>query len=332
MQQWQKDLANSITSVSKLAKKIKLGDRELQDMLLAEKKFRLLITPIYLRLLKKEKSNGPIHKQLVPTAHELHTTPEELADPIGDNNHSPLKGLIHRYPDRALIWPTSNCAVHCRFCFRKRIVGNAMALSAPEIKQIIKYLKTHQEIQEVIFSGGDPFMLNDKQLMRWLKEINKLRNIKRIRFHTRLFSALPSRFSLKLFNKIQLDKPVFIVLHINHPAEITPEFLLAVKQARRAGILLFSQSVLLKGVNNDEKTLKELFTNLLDNGVTPYYLHQADKVYGTYHLRVPIEEGIEIMKQLQGSTSGLALPKYVIEIPQGPGKIPVDLGLQLGEP
>jgi len=297
MQQWQKDLANSITSVSKLAKKIKLGDKELQDMFLVEKKFGLLITPIYLRLLKKEKSNGPMHKQLVPTIDELHTTPEEIADPIGDNNHNPLKGLIHRYRDRALIWPTGNCAVHCRFCFRKRIVGNAWALSTAEIKQIIKYLKIHQEIQEVIFSGGDPFMLNDTQLMHWLKEINKIKNIKRIRFHTRLFSALPSRFSLRLFNKIQLSKPVYIVLHINHPTEITPEFLTAVKQARREGILLFSQSVLLKGINDDAETLNKLFTNLLDIGVTPYYLHQADKVYGTHHLRVPLEEGVKLMKQ-----------------------------------
>ena len=327
MQQWQKDLTNSITSVSKLAKKIKMEGKELENTLLAEKKFALLITPIYLRLLKKEKTSGPIHKQFIPTIQELNITSEELSDPIGDNKYNPLKGLIHRYRDRALIWPTGNCAVHCRFCFRKRIVGNTWALSTTEIKQIIKYLKIHQEIQEVIFSGGDPFILNDTQLMQWLKKINKIKHLKRIRFHTRLFSVLPNRFSLEFFKKIQLGKPVFIVLHINHPAEITPEFLIAVKQARRAGILLFSQSVLLKGVNDNVETLKELFTTLLDIGVTPYYLHQADKVYGTRHLRVPLEKGIKLMRQLQGSTSGLALPKYVIEIPEGPGKVPVDLGL-----
>ncbi|MFZ2189489.1 MAG: KamA family radical SAM protein [Candidatus Magasanikiibacteriota bacterium] len=327
MQQWQKDLANSITSVSKLAKKLKLEGKELQDMLLAEKKFGLLITPIYLRLLKKEKTRGSIHKQLIPTIQELNITSEELADPIGDDDFSPLKGLTHRYPDRALIWPTSNCAIHCRFCFRKRIVGNAWALSDNEIKQIIKYLKIHQEIQEIIFSGGDPFMLNDQQLMAWLKEINKIKHIKRIRFHTRLFSALPNRFSLKFFKKIQLGKPIFIVLHINHPTEITPEFLKAVKQARQAGILLFSQSVLLKGVNDDVKTLKELFNTLLNIGVTPYYLHQTDKVYGTSHLRVELKDGIKLMRQLQGNISGLAIPKYMIEIPKGLGKVPIDLGL-----
>jgi len=327
MQQWQKDLANSITSVSKLAKTIKLGDKELQDMLLVEKKFGLIITPIYLRLLRKEKSNGPIHKQLIPTIQELNITSEELADPIGDDDFSPLKGLTHRYPDRALIWTTTNCALHCRFCFRKRIVGNAWALSNTESKQIIKYLKTHQEIQEVIFSGGDPFMLNDQQLMAWLKEINKIKHIKRIRFHTRLFSALPNRFGLKFFKKIQLKKPVFVVLHLNHPAEITPEFLKAVKQARQAGILLFSQSVLLKGVNDDVKILRGLFNILLNVGVIPYYLHQTDKVYGTSHLRVKLKDGIQLMKQLQGNISGLALPKYMIEIPKGLGKVPIDLGL-----
>lgn len=321
-----KDLANSLTKVDDLAKKIKLTKKEREGALLAEKTFGLLITPIYLRLLKKEKTNGPIRRQVIPSVQELSLTNDELLDPIGDDQYVSVKGLVHRYPDRVLIWPTMNCALHCRFCFRKRIVGDVWSLTSFEVKQIITYIKKHREIQEVIFSGGDPFMMNDKQLLFWVEELNKIKHVRRIRFHTRLFSALPSRFSVKLFKKIQQGKPIFIVLHINHPEEITPEFLLAVNQARQLGILLFSQSVLLRGINDEVEILKDLFSKLLDMGVKPYYLHQTDKVPGTSHLRVSLEEGKKIMKQLQGQLSGLAIPKYMIEIPDGPGKVPIDLG------
>lgn len=292
-----------------------------------EKKFSTLISPAYLALLKKEKNNGPIHRQVVPSVAELKISDCEISDPIGDMRYSPVKGAVHRYPDRILLWPTNQCALHCRFCFRKTLTGADWSLSKKEIKNILDYIKQHKEISEVIFSGGDPFMLSDKELFDWLKKLDTIKHIKRIRFHTRLFSALPSRFSHDFFKKIQLSKPVNIVVHINHTQEITSGFLKVVKMARQAGINLFSQSVLLRGVNDKAAVLRELFTNLLDAVVKPYYLHQTDMVPGTKHFRVPLKQGIKIMKELQNTISGLALPKFMIEIPDGEGKVPIDLGL-----
>lgn len=325
MQIWQKELAKSITSANELAKKIKLTKSELNQVIQAEQNFGLLITPEYLKLLKKEKFNGPIHRQIVPTLAELKVLPRELVDPIGDNDFSPVKGLVHRYPDRVLIWPTKNCAVHCRFCFRKRIVGNSWALTTEEINRIIKYLKKHQEIEEIIFSGGDPFMLNDEQIFEWLKKIKQIKHVKRIRFHTRLFSALPSRFTNQFLKKLAKFKSIYLVLHLNHPSEITPNFLSAVKRARKFSLPLFSQSVLLKNINDSVKVLKELFTSLLNIGVKPYYLHQTDMVPGTSHFRTKQSEGVKLMRELQQSVSGLALPRFMVEIPKGKGKVPIDL-------
>lgn len=326
MQKWQKELSRCITTVEDLSKKIKLSAEEIIQAKKAEANFELLITPTFLKLMQGEDKNGPIRKQVVPVGDELKVSSCELADPIGDNTHSPVKGLIHRYPDRVLIWPTKNCAIHCRFCFRKHLTGPKQWFLSPiEAGEIIKYLNAHTEIQEVIFSGGDPLLLPDKLLEFWIKKIKSVAHIKRIRFHTKLFSALPSRITPSLLKILKKFDPVYIAIHINHPKEISAEFVQAVKRARRAGIVLITQTVLLRGINNNAEILKDLFLKLVDLGVKPYYLHQGDLVVGTSHLRTTIDDGIKIMKQLRGRISGLAMPQYILDIPGGHGKVPIDL-------
>lgn len=326
MQKWQKELSQCVTTVEALAKKIKLNTVELEQAKKAEEKFELLITPTFLKLMQGEDSNGPIRKQVVPLGEELKVAACELTDPIGDNSHSPVKGLVHRYSDRVLIWPTKNCAIHCRFCFRKHLTGPKQWFLSPlEVDKIIKYLENHCEIQEVIFSGGDPLLLPDKLLDFWIKKIKSVGHIKRLRFHTKLFSALPSRITPALLKVLKQFDPVYIAVHINHPKEISAEFVEAVRRARKAGIILVTQTVLLRGVNDNAEILKELFLKLVDMGVKPYYLHQGDLVTGTAHLRTTIDDGIKIMKQLRGRISGLAMPQYILDIPGGHGKVPIDL-------
>ncbi len=326
MQKWQKELSHCITTVEDLSKKIKLSKEEIVQAKKAEENFELLITPTFLKLMQGEDKNGPIRKQVVPVGDELKVASCELADPIGDNTHSPVKGLIHRYPDRVLIWPTKNCAIHCRFCFRKHLTGPKQWFLSPlEVEEIIKYLNAHKEIQEVIFSGGDPLLLPDKLLEFWIKKIKSVAHIKRIRFHTKLFSALPSRITPSLMKILKQFDPIFIAVHINHPKEISKEFMQVVKRARKAGIILITQTVLLRGINDDAEILKELFLRLVDLGVKPYYLHQGDLVVGTSHMRTTIDQGIKIMKQLRGRISGLAMPQYILDIPGGHGKVPIDL-------
>jgi lysine 2,3-aminomutase len=326
MQAWQKELTRSVTTVDGLAKKIKLTPLEIEQAKKAEANFELLITPTFLKLMQGEDENGPIRKQVVPVSEELKVAGCEIGDPIGDNAHSPVKGLVHRYPDRVLIWPTKNCAIHCRFCFRKHLTGPKQWFLTPlEVGEIIKYLQQHPEIQEVIFSGGDPLLMPDKLLDFWMQKIKFVGHIKRIRFHTKLFSALPSRITPSLLKILKQFDPVYIGIHINHPKEISPEFIKSVKRARKAGVVLVTQTVLLRGINDNAEILKELFLKLVNLGVKPYYLHHGDLVSGTSHLRTTMEDGIKIMKQLRGYISGLAMPQYILDIPGGHGKVPIDL-------
>ena len=245
----------------------------------------------------------------------------ELDDPIGDLTHSPTPGIIHRYPDRCLLMLTNVCAVHCRFCFRKNILDKNTA----NLEKALLYIRSHAEIWEVIFSGGDPFMFTDHFMRSVICKLRAIPHIKMIRFHTRTPAVYPQKVTKELLASLQLATPCGVVLHVNHPKEVTSEFMEAVVKMRKTGAMMLSQTVLMKGVNDDDQILAALFKKLVECGVKPYYLHHLDLTKGTNHFRISVARGKEIMQKLRGHISGLCIPEYVIDTPGGYGKIPVFL-------
>ncbi len=325
MELWRKQILNRITTVSELDRRIGLTDNEKKNITEVTGKFRMGITPYYLGLIDKKNPNCPIRRQAVPSINELNILEGELDDPIGDIVHSPVKGVVHRYPDRVLLFPTYACASYCRHCFRRRIAGrNDRSLSSAELKSAIQYIRSHKEITEVILSGGDSLLLTDESLEKILKSIKKIRHVRWIRIHTRVLATLPHRITPRLIKILKEAKPVIVVTHLNHPEEITPLMRKAVKRISDSGIMLLNQSVLLRGVNDNADILRDLFTGLTECGVKPYYLHQCDPAKGISHFRVPLKKGIGIMKELRGSMPGVCVPVYMVEIPGGRGKMPVD--------
>jgi lysine 2,3-aminomutase len=266
----------------------------------------------------------PIGRQFVPDIRELTTAPEELADPIGDHSHEPVKGVIHRYPDRVLLKPIHVCPVYCRFCFRREDVGpGSEALSPAELDAALDYIRGHESIWEVILSGGDPLMLSGRRLKAIIQALEAIPHVAVIRIHTRVPVVDPSRVTASLVAALRSEKAVYVVLHANHARELTPAVKAAAGRLSRAGVPLLSQSVLLKGVNDDSATLEALFRCLVAIRVKPYYLHHPDLAHGTAHLRTGLGEGRALMRTLRGQVSGLCQPTYVLDIPGGHGKVPV---------
>jgi len=291
--------------------------------------YRMGITPYYFNLISTFDETDPVYRQIVPTSAELLVLPEELEDPIGDENPArgsrPLKALIHRYPNRVLLIPTAQCAVYCRFCFRKRLVGEPEHNSREEdLQAAYDYIHKHEEIEEVILTGGDPLTLGDNSIQNILKALEGIKHLRLIRIHTRLPVVNPFRLTAELGHIIaSLEKPVWISSHFNHPVEITTTAMQQIQGWVNQGIPFLNQSVLLAGVNDSPQILRDLFMSLIEIKVKPYYLHQADLVQGTSHLRVPIERGLNILRELQGELPGYALPHYVLDRPGGLGKIPL---------
>lgn len=267
----------------------------------------------------------PVALQYLPQAAELVTLPEENVDPIGDAPHSPIPGIVHRYPDRVLLMPVNVCAVYCRFCFRRENVGPGQKMLKPaEIAAALNYIRAHPEIYEVILSGGDPLMLGAARLKELLKEIESIPHVQTIRIHTRIPVADPPRMTDAMCDALRAEKPLYILLHVNHAQEISPAVATALGKLHHAGRILLSQSVLLRGVNDNADALEALFRRLTALGVKPYYIHHPDKASGTSHFRLPLKEGMALMRSLRGRLSGLCLPAYMLDIPGGYGKIPVD--------
>ena len=269
--------------------------------------------------------SGPIGRQYIPSPDELKITPEERADPIGDDAHSPVKGIVHRYPDRVLLKITNICAVYCRYCFRREMIGaGSPGLAQAELDAALDYIEGHQDIWEVILTGGDPLVLSARRLQSLLDRLSAIDHVKVIRIHSRVPIASPNSVNETMLSVLKsVDKPIYLVLHINHPQEITDKIKKTVDNLRDAGCTLLSQSVLLKGVNDNAYTLETLFRVLVSLHIKPYYLHHPDLASGTSHFRLSLAQGQAIMKELQGRLSGLCLPTYVLDIPGGYGKIPV---------
>lgn len=294
------------------------------------KKYTYRITDTIKAAIKGTVKNDPVAKQYMPQDKELIATPGELTDPIGDDVHSPVKGIVHRYPDRVLFKPANVCAVYCRYCFRRESVGpGSEILSAQERSAALDYIRSHKEIWEVILTGGDPLVLSPRQLTEIISELNAIENVRVIRIHTRVPIADPKRITPSLLKALTphtdrlVCKAIYIALHINHANEITPDVRRAINDLHQAGCVLLSQSVLLKGVNDNPETLENLYRELVALCVKPYYLHHPDLAPGTSHFRLSIKEGRKIVKALQGRVSGLCQPMYMLDIPGGHGKIPL---------
>jgi lysine 2,3-aminomutase len=297
----------------------------LDEMERVAARYAVAITPDIADLIDRADPNDPIARQFVPDIAELTTTPDERADPIGDAAHSPIEGVVHRYPDRVLLKLVNVCAVYCRFCFRREMVGpGKQMLSSDKIDAALAYVRSRPEIWEVILTGGDPLVLSARRLSDIIKRIAAIAHVKIVRFHTRLPVAVPGKITPSLIRAMKAPgKTTYVALHANHPGELTPAARAACARIIDAGIPMVSQSVLLRGVNDKVETLSALMRAFIECRIKPYYLHHGDLAPGTSHFRTTIAEGQTLMRALRGRVSGLAQPTYVLDIPDGYGKVPV---------
>jgi len=286
--------------------------------------FAVALTPDVAALIDPADPADPIAAQFVPSPAELVTAPEDRTDPIGDERWSPVPGIVHRYPDRVLLKPLLLCPVYCRFCFRREVVGKSPAMLTPKaLASAIDYVRQHDEVWEVIVTGGDPLLLSPRRLTEIVRTLDRIPHLGVIRFHTRVPIVDPGRMSPKLVNALAAEKAVYVVVHANHPRELTPPVRAALSRLNRAGIPLLAQTVLLRGVNDDAAVLESLFRGLVAMRVKPYYLHHADLARGTAHFRTGIATGQRLVRALRGRVSGLCQPTYVLDIPGGYGKVPI---------
>jgi lysine 2,3-aminomutase len=289
-------------------------------------RYTIAVTPQMATLIDSSDPDDPIARQFVPQSAELQQTPEERIDPIGDAAFSPLPGIVHRYPDRVLLKLLHVCPVYCRFCFRREVVGQAGAgvLSRAEQAAALDYIATHPAIWEVILTGGDPFMLSARRAGEISRALAAIAHVRIVRWHTRVPVVDPARVTPGFVRALKVPgKLVFVAIHANHPREFAPAATEAIARLADAGIQLLSQSVLLKGINDDVDTLERLMRLFVEHRIRPYYLHQGDLAPGTGHFRTSIAEGQALMRALRGRLSGLAQPTYVLDIPGGHGKVPV---------
>ncbi len=289
-------------------------------------RYAVAITPAMAALIDSKDAADPIARQFVPDARELDTAPEERADPIGDHAKSPVKGIVHRYPDRVLLKIVGVCPVYCRFCFRREMVGPAAEanLTADEIEAALDYIRAHPEIWEVILTGGDPFVMSARRVEDITLALGEISHVKIVRWHTRVPVVSPERVTADFVAALMsTSKTVYVALHANHPRELSAAGREAIGRLVDAGVPVVSQSVLLRGVNDTVETLESLMRAFVEARVKPYYLHHGDLAPGTSHFRTTLEKGQALMRALRQRISGLAMPTYVLDIPGGFGKVPV---------
>ncbi|MCU0484766.1 MAG: lysine 2,3-aminomutase [Anaerolineales bacterium] len=320
---WRWQLSNRINSIEEFEKVLPLTDGEHQA-LSAPGLFRVDITPYFISLINPDDPDDPVRRQIVPTAKELVPFTAMMEDSLAEDRHSPVPGLVHRYPDRVLMLVTTQCASYCRYCTRSRIVGDPSAtFSTAEFEMQIDYLKRTPQVRDVLLSGGDPLVLAPKILEMILTRLREIPHIEIVRIGSRVPVFMPMRITDELTDMLQKFHPLWMNIHVNHPNEITAELEEAADKLTRAGIPLGNQAVLLAGVNDNVHVQRELVQKLVRIRVRPYYLYQCDLVEGAGHFRTPVAKGIEIMEGLRGHTSGYAVHQFIVDAPGGGGKIPV---------
>ena len=316
--------ARTLRSPDDLAAAGLIDATQVPELARVAERYAVAITPAMASLI--EPGDGPMRRQFVPSAAELVQTPDERADPIGDDAHSPVEGVVHRYPDRVLLKANHACAVYCRFCFRREMVGpdGIRPLSAKVLDAAMAYIADRPEVWEVIVTGGDPLILSPRRLGDVGRRLAAIDHVKIVRFHTRVPAVDPTRITCDLVAALKSSgKTVWVALHSNHPDELTPAAEAACAHLVDAGIPMVSQTVLLKGVNDDPATLEALMRRFVELRIKPYYLHHPDLAPGTAHFRSTIAEGQALMRDLNGRVSGLCQPTYILDIPGGHGKAPL---------
>jgi lysine 2,3-aminomutase len=320
---WRWQLANRLNTAEELSRVISLTPSEVEG-LSASGRFRVDITPYFATLLDPEDPNCPIRRQVIPTDQERVPFTAEMVDSLGEDTHSPVLGLVHRYPDRVLMLVTTQCASYCRYCTRSRIVGDPTAqFSRKDYDAQIRYIAGNPEVRDVLLSGGDPLILPQRVLEDLLRRLRAIPHVEVLRIGSRVPVFLPQRITPDLVGMLRQFHPLWMNVHFNHPKEITPEVEVALAALADAGIPLGCQSVLLSGVNDCPNVMKDLVQKLVKNRVRPYYIYQCDMVHGAGHFRTPLAVGIEIIEALRGHTSGFAVPTFVVDAPGGGGKVPI---------
>lgn len=320
---WHWQIRNAIRTKAELEKYLVLSEEE-KSAFESCSHLPLSITPYYLSLCSATDSNDPIRRTMVPSPKESVCVTGESEDPLGEDGHSPTEGLIHRYPDRVLLLAIDMCSAYCRYCTRSRLVGHKkVGFNKERIQKALAYIREHREIRDVLVSGGDPLYLSDQNLDWLLGEIRKISHVELVRMGTKMPAVLPQRITPELVNILKKYHPFWMSLHFAHPSECTSESYLACSRLADAGIPLGSQTVLLKGINDDVGVMKSLMHNLLRMRVKPYYIYQCDPIVGSSHFRTSVSKGLEVMEGLRGHTTGYAVPTYVIDAPGGGGKIPI---------
>lgn len=320
---WRWQLRNSFTTAEALSRIMTLTGDEINTLNRLKGRLPLRITPYYLSLIYDSGPWSPLRRTMIPTSDELIITDAEKADPLNEMGSSPVPGIVHRYPDRALFTVTQFCSSYCRYCTRSHSVGKLGHLTKVEWEQALDYLREHTEIRDVIISGGDPLTMNDSKIEYLLSNLRAIKHIEILRIGTKVPAVLPQRITPQLVNMLKKYHPLFLSIHFTHPDEMTPETRRACEMLANAGMPLGSQTVLLKGINDDPATMKSLMHKLLTVRVRPYYIYQCDLIPGSSHFRTTIEKGIDIIENLRGHTSGYAVPQFVVDAPGGGGKIPV---------
>jgi len=324
-QDWTWQLKNRITSGADLEKFMTLTTDEKRGVAFAGKKLALSITPYFFNLIDRSDPNCPIRKQVIPREAETVISEGEMLDSLGEDEHSPVPGIVHRYPDRVLFLVTDRCAAYCRYCTRSRLVSNAQDYNFhPEYEQGLRYIESNPEVRDVLLSGGDPLLLSDRKLEHLLSRLREIPHVEFIRIGSRIPVFLPQRITPALCEIFKRYGPIWMSIHVNHPREATLELKDACDRLSFAGVPLGNQSVLLAGVNDDAEVMKALVHRLLRMRVRPYYLYQMDLITGGSHFKVDIRKGLEIIRALRGHTTGYAIPQYVVDAPGGGGKVPLN--------
>ena len=319
---WQ--LRHSVRSAADLSRCLELTDDERRGCLETRDVFRLGISPYYLSLIDPEHPYCPIRMQSIPVRAEARTAPGELRDPLGEDRHRPVRAIVHKYPDRVLLLAVDHCSVYCRHCTRRRITsGDEGGISREELQEAIGYLRAHPEVRDVLISGGDPLLLSTPRLVELLEQVRAVPHLEIIRIGTRIPVCLPMRVDEELAQALRRFAPLFVVTHFNHAKEITPEAREACELLVDHGIPVENQAVLMRRVNSSARAIKDLMQKCLTMRVRPYYLHQMDVAEGLEHLRTPLAKGVEILRELRGWTSGLAVPHLAVDLPGGGGKVTV---------
>ncbi len=321
---WRWQLRHRVTTFEQLKGIIDLTSEEIEGIKHSKGRLALAVTPYFASLMDPINPNCPIRRQAIPRIEEIRLSKNEMVDPLGEDKHSPVPGLVHRYPDRVLLLVTDQCAVYCRYCTRRRLVGSSeRSITQGNFEEVLKYLKSHRKVRDVLLSGGDPLLLENERVEEILSRLRALPHIELLRIGTRVPVTLPQRITGGLVRMLKKYHPLMISIHFSHPKEITDQVRRACSELADGGIPLGSQTVLLKGINDKPYIMKKLVHELLKIRVRPYYIYQCDLAMGTGHFRTSVATGIQIMEKLRGHTTGYAVPTYVVDAPGGGGKIPL---------